>query len=111
MTNRNVVGSRQGERNLADRCRSPDDGWLRRCRRRSGTVRTRWGIPLQPPYLGRAKRYCPCLPVGDCTPFIIMATGTRMLDSYFSLLVKLAAMASIASVLARSSSFKSMLMG
>src|SRR5215472_9616970 len=34
-----------------------------------------------------------------------------MLDSYFSLLVKLAAMASIASVLARSGSFKSMLMG
>jgi len=33
-----------------------------------------------------------------------------MLDSYFSLLVKLAAMASIASVLARSNSFKSMLM-
>jgi two-component system LytT family sensor kinase len=40
-----------------------------------------------------------------------MTTGARMLDSYFSLLVKLAAMASIASVLARSSSFKSMLMG
>jgi two-component system LytT family sensor kinase len=33
-----------------------------------------------------------------------------MLDSYFPLLVKLAAMASIASVLARSNSFKSMLM-
>ena len=34
-----------------------------------------------------------------------------MLESYFSLLVKLAAMASIASVLARSNSFKSLLMG
>src|SRR5260370_9578712 len=34
-----------------------------------------------------------------------------MLDSYFFLLVKLAAMASIASVLARSNSFKSVLMG
>src|SRR5205085_8041354 len=40
-----------------------------------------------------------------------MATGTRMLESYFPLLVKLAAMASIASILARSNSFKSMLMG
>ncbi len=34
-----------------------------------------------------------------------------MLESYFPLLVKLAAMASIASILARSSSFKSLLMG
>src|SRR5665647_1962051 len=34
-----------------------------------------------------------------------------MLESYFPLLVKLAAMASIASVLARSNSFKSLLMG
>ncbi|MEO8370431.1 MAG: sensor histidine kinase, partial [Candidatus Solibacter sp.] len=34
-----------------------------------------------------------------------------MLDDYFPLLVKLAAMASIASVLARSGSFKNLLMG
>jgi hypothetical protein len=35
----------------------------------------------------------------------------RMLESYFPLLVKLAAMASIASVLARSNRFKNLLMG
>jgi two-component system LytT family sensor kinase len=40
-----------------------------------------------------------------------MTTGARMQESYFSLLVKLAAMASIASVLARINSFKSLLMG
>src|SRR6516164_4022755 len=40
-----------------------------------------------------------------------MTTGPSMLDSYFPLLVKLAAMASIASVLARFNSFKSLLMG
>ena len=34
-----------------------------------------------------------------------------MLESYFPLLVKLAAMASIASVLARSNRFKNLLMG
>jgi two-component system LytT family sensor kinase len=39
-----------------------------------------------------------------------MTTGASMLDSYFPLLVKLAAMASIASVLARFNSFKSLLM-
>jgi two-component system LytT family sensor kinase len=39
-----------------------------------------------------------------------MTTSPSMLDSYFPLLVKLAAMASIASVLARFNSFKSLLM-
>jgi two-component system LytT family sensor kinase len=39
-----------------------------------------------------------------------MATGTGMLESYFPLLVKLAAMASIASMLARFNAFKSLLM-
>src|SRR5262249_42522256 len=47
--------------------------------------------------------------IGERTPFIIMTTGASMLDSYFPLLVKLAAMASIASVLARFNSFKSLL--
>src|SRR5437763_3558129 len=39
-----------------------------------------------------------------------MASSTRMLESYFPLLVKLGAMASLASLLARSGTFKSMLM-
>jgi two-component system LytT family sensor kinase len=39
-----------------------------------------------------------------------MTTGPSMLDSYFPLLVKLATMASIASVLARFNNFKSLLM-
>ncbi len=50
------------------------------------------------------------LTIGNLNAFIIMASGTECWKATFPLLVKLGVMASIASVLARSNSFKSLLM-
>src|SRR5689334_2106539 len=67
--------------------------------------------PLRPPSPAETERNCSCLRYWEPYSFYYNGFQYRMLQDYLvPLLLKLGVMASIASILARSGTFKSMLM-